>query len=255
MRAYPQLSTGALVQFPYRRQQRTRVVENRLGDGRTIRWRDAAERRAQWELRYTGLTSAEKAALEQLFEDCGGRLRPFTFVEPGSNLFAWSEAATSEVWTKSPGATVTTGLTDPLGGTGAFRLSGGGLTQTRSLPGAWVYCVSGWARGGAGRAGVSGAAAARTRIQGEASWARFAVRCEPVGGESVTAGVWVEAGESVELFGLQWEAQPGASSYQRSGAATGIYPETFFEEDELRFVQEGPEEYSIALALESRLMD
>jgi len=52
---YPQLSSGALAQYPIRRVHLTRPVVNVLPDGTTVAMPDVGASRLLWELSYTDL--------------------------------------------------------------------------------------------------------------------------------------------------------------------------------------------------------
>jgi hypothetical protein len=51
--------------------------------------------------------------------------------------------------------------------------------------------------------------------------------------ESVVFGTELDAGATVDLFGMQVEAQPGTSDYKRTGGSGGLYAQARFAEDEL----------------------
>src|SRR5579862_2476021 len=95
---FPQLSTGALSQFPVTRSANMRTVSNQLAGGFTVRMSDTGDQTVQWRLRYSNLTDSERAAIESLFEASEGQLSTFTFLDPTSNLLTWSEDWTQPVW-------------------------------------------------------------------------------------------------------------------------------------------------------------
>jgi len=53
---YPQLTTGAVSQFPVTRSTNMRTVSNQLASGYTIRMEDTGAQKVQWQLRYSSLT-------------------------------------------------------------------------------------------------------------------------------------------------------------------------------------------------------
>ena len=65
---YPQLTSGAVTQFPVTRTVNLRTVANQLPSGFTIRMSDTGYQKVQWRLVYSDLTDGERAALESLFE-------------------------------------------------------------------------------------------------------------------------------------------------------------------------------------------
>ena len=51
-----------------------------------------------------------------------------------------------------------------------------------------------------------------------------------------TFGIGLAAGQQIQMFGAQVEAQPYPSVYKRSTTARGIYTQTYFASDELNIV-------------------
>src|SRR5580704_12020987 len=119
---YPQLSTGAVSQFPVTRSANMRTVSNQLASGFTIRMADTGAQKVQWQLRYSSLTDAERSSIESLFESSEGQLNTFTFLDPTDNLLMWSEDWTQTVWTVDPLLQLTGGIADPTGGNDAIEL-------------------------------------------------------------------------------------------------------------------------------------
>lgn len=52
-------------------------------------------------------------------------------------------------------------------------------------------------------------------------------------GDQTSFGLEFPAGGSVELFGLQADAQPGASAYRKTFARNGVYRTARFDSDSL----------------------
>ncbi len=76
---FPQLATGATVQFPLARRLSRRTIMNRTPDGTLVKLDDPSAASISWMLRYQGLCEAERAQIETLFEDTEGPLRTFRF--------------------------------------------------------------------------------------------------------------------------------------------------------------------------------
>src|ERR1700689_1884404 len=110
---YPQLTTGAVSQFPVTRNANLRTVANQLPSGYTIRMADTGAQKVQWQLRYSGLSDGELSAIQSLFVAAQGQLNTFTFLDPTDNLLMWSEDWTQAVWTPDPLLQVTAGMPDP----------------------------------------------------------------------------------------------------------------------------------------------
>src|SRR5271170_7124501 len=123
---YPQLTTGAVSQFPVIRSTNMRTVANQLASGFTIRMTDTGAQKAQWRLRYASLTDGERGSIESLFEAAEGQLNTFTFLDPTDNLLMWSEDWTQPVWVADPLLHVTGGQADPFGGSDAMQLTNTG---------------------------------------------------------------------------------------------------------------------------------
>lgn len=228
MLVYPQLASGALSQFPVLKTRRTRTVINRASDGSTIRLADAAAETTEWLLTYEDLSDEEAAALRRFFDAAEGTLQSFTFLDPSGNLLACSEQLDDEVWQVDPLLSVSACIADPKGGTAAWQLrnQGGGeqsARQTLAAPGEYQYCVSAYVRSTA-PASIALSIAGRAALKAVTpEWTRVSVTGagEP-GASSVGFGITVPAGVTVEIFGLQAEAQCAASSYMASTRG-GVY--------------------------------
>jgi hypothetical protein len=63
----------------------------------------------------------------------------------------------------------------------------------------------------------------------------------------------VVAGQTIDVWGLQVEAQPYPSVYRQTSVAEGIYGETHFENDELKITSTSPGFSSCEISLMSRV--
>lgn len=254
MLCFPQLTTGAAGQFPIKRRAVRRTVVNSALDGRMVKLADARASSVEWELGLTGLTSEEWGALASLFEAVEGRLGSFTFLDPMDNLLKWSEELSQAAWMKDAGLALTGGIADPLRTTRATRITNSGgvaqaVRQELAAPGEYQYCLSVWARSSeAGeawllRSSASGPVKKNFRTWG--AWSRlvYATKVEDPS-ETVSFGLELGAGQTVEVFGFQVEAQRGASKYKKTFSRAGVYEEAFFQDDVLNLTSEGPGEHS-----------
>ena len=66
-RFFPQLLSGALVQFPVRKRAYERSIRNWLLDGSMVKKFDDTASVTEWDLHYAGLTDSERAGVETLF--------------------------------------------------------------------------------------------------------------------------------------------------------------------------------------------
>lgn len=263
MRAFPQLRTSALVQFPFRSVMRTRCVTNRTAEDRLIQSADVDFSFICWELEYSTLDRTECQALEQFFESCEGALQSFTFLDPNANLLSTSDDLSSSNWTKGPLLQVTPDQSDPWGGNTASNLINVSqvdqeISQTLPIPASFRYCFSAY-----GRSATSGLAC--LLLEGgrqplhklfplRPQWARLSL-CGSLGatGDSVRFAVRVPPGAAVQVAGMQVESGTSPTDYKRTSGARGVFPATYFEQDELEVVANGPNSYSCLVRLASRV--
>ncbi len=244
MLVFPQLSTGASGQFPLARTRSRRTVSNDLEDGSVIRLEDETGE-VIWDLELRELSSAERGSIEALFTATEGRLRPFTFLDPAGNLLRYSEEVTNEAWTKDPLLLISSGVEDHLGTHRATHLANGGqgmqgIRQTLDAPAGFTYCWSVSLKG-SGVVTLSFGSLARTFATSE-TWMRFELGGSAGGTESSVAfRLDLSAAGFVDVFGLQVEAQPGASGYKVTGKQGGVYSLARFGSNELAITAEASE--------------
>ncbi len=238
MATYPQLESGALSQFPVRKSRRARTVVNQAADGSTIKLADPAAKVTEWVLTYADLNDQEATALLRFFAAAEGRLNGFTFLDPAGNLLAWSGQLDQAIWQKDPLLSLTGGIIDPRGSTQAWRLSNSGgaeqaVGQTLAAPGEYQYCLSAYVRAAtATSVGLTVGSRAAQRVVTK-EWARIAWTSNgDAQATSVRFGIEIGAGDVVEVYGLQVEAQTAASGYKASTLG-GVYEEAHLGDDVL----------------------
>jgi hypothetical protein len=259
MLCFPQLATGAVAQFPCTKTVIQRTVVNQELDGGRVKLFDPGSCRVEWQLKFAGLTSDEWGAIEQLFNTSEGQLGSFCFLDPFGNLLCWSEELSAAAWTHDPAIQITDGLADPLGGSGATRVTNTGaaeqsLSQTAGVPGSYQYCLSVHARSDAASsfrlfatAGTS--STTRTYATGP-QWSRVELPAAMgAAADSITFGAAIPAGAAVELFGFQVEAQRGASKYKATTIQSGVFANASFVDDELKMTSNALGEYSAAVRI------
>ena len=259
MLVFPQLATGAPALYPVTRMSLTRTVSNVLADGSTVVFADPDAETKEWELRAAEMTLNEWTAIDTLFQAVAGRFGTFTFLDPMGNLLLRSEEFGDPAWTNSPLIQLTPGVGDPLGTTRATQAVNaasvtGAIVQTLTVPGNFRYTLTVWAK----TTGVSnvtlsaatsgGAAARNCALTGQ--WGRYALDVDfGLNTESVVFGVELEVGAIVDLFGMQVEAQPGASNYKRTGSSGGLYAQARFAEDDLMATAKGTDRFDSVIRI------
>jgi hypothetical protein len=260
---FPQLSTGALSQYPIKKRISHRTIVNQLEDGTRVALVDANAASIRWEMSYEGLSDEEGDALLAFFATVEGRLGSFTFFDPVSNLVGWSETLSAAAWQRNGLLTITSSVSDPLGTTRASTVvntGAGTLTfgQELSIPGATTCCWSFYARSGAAEAisltRTSGSMSASVVGTAGPDWRRFELSSSlPSGDTTSIFELSLNAGVELDLFGFQVDAQPAASQYVQTSAAGGVYTAARFDMDEITITGTGPNQSSCTLQLITRV--
>jgi hypothetical protein len=255
---FPQIGAGSIAQFPLRRTRKWRSIVNELEGGELIRLADSAAGLIDWCLVVQELTDAEAGTLNNFFAASQGEFGSFLFIDPMANLLAWSEELARPDW--QPGLLqITAGATDPSGSQRASVIhnpSAGqqSLQQTLGVPGDYVACFSAWIRSTTAGAVLLARDSRSVACEIGPGWKRFFV-----GGAGTSSALQstfslsLAAGQSIDIWGLQAEAQPYASQYKQSAAALGIYEETWFAADKLKVTSTGVGRSSCEIVLTSRV--
>ena len=259
MRFYPQLQTGNVAQFPLKKLLRLRTVENQLMDGSRIVQRGLQPLVSEWELRYNGMSDGERIAIEEFHSQAEGRLHPFTFLDPMSNLLAWSEDLSKTVWIRGTGLGVIGGVASPGGSLRAAQLTNTtviaqDIKQTVSASGSFTYCLSVRARATQPATFVLFIADGPSRIAKEVvadtQWQTYWVSGSfQSTAETLEFGIETHAGQSIEIFGMQVAPQPGPGDYVRTGSAGGVHDGVRFLDDRLSFTTSGPDDTAMTIRL------
>ena len=67
--------------------------------------------------------------------------------------------------------------------------------------------------------------------------------------DSVVFGAALQAGASVDLFGMQVEAQRGVSDYKKTDGSGGVYAQARFSADELAVTSTGTDAFDAAIGI------
>jgi len=238
MRFFPQVGSGSIAQFPVSRSRRWRSIVNQMEDGELIMLPDETAGQIQWKLSYQGLIDTEVQSFSNLFTASQGEFAAFTFIDPLANLLGWSESLSQSAWQVGLLQTAA-GVTDPLGTQRAWSIANPSpgtqsLQQSRGVSGNYVACFSAYLRSSLpGTVALRRDGTAVTVSVGPA-WRRVFVNGAGVGGAGQsTFSISLAAGQTIDVWGLQVEAQPYPSAYKQTTAALGIYEETYFGDDAL----------------------
>ncbi|HKD08808.1 MAG TPA: hypothetical protein VKB79_23095 [Bryobacteraceae bacterium] len=258
MSFYPQIASGAIAQFPVRRARQWRAIANQMESGEQILLPDADGGQIGWDLRYVDLSDSEATALTNLFASCSGSYAWFTFIDPMANLFGWSEDLTRSDW-QTGLLTTSYGANDPLGTQRATTIVNGQpgaqpLIQSVSMPGDYAACLSAWIRSDVGGNITLGRDNIQSVVAAPPAWTRVYLSVPGIAGATEsTFSIALQARQSIDIWGLQVEAQPYPSPYKQTAAARGIYDETYFANDDLTVTSTAPGLSSCAAQLISRV--
>jgi len=258
MLIFPQLTTGSAALYPMTKQALRRTAVNTLADGSMVVYADPDGAVAGWALRATGLTLAEWNAIESLFQQTAGMAETFTFLDPVGNLLLQSESFGAGAWTIGGLIQLAAGIADPFGTARATRVvntgqANAGLTQILNVPGDFQYCLSVWVRTTSGSEVTLAVANSSESFAAGTQWKRVYLSANPgqAGAATVSFAVRIAAGGSVELFGIQAEAQLGPSDYKITGATGGVYPKARFGSDQITVTAQGADVYDAVIQIVS----
>jgi len=242
---YPQLSSGALAQYGVRRGRRAGISRVELAGGAVVQGPPSDAQWVEWDFAYRGLNCGEAGAIRDLFDSCQGKLGSFWFVDPMANLLRDTENLTGDGWETDAGV-----LVNALAWDGDLRgqvhsVSNGddsvaGVWQTLQIDRGYQYALSCYARGGTVTLSAIGLGPQVSVAESAgAVWRRLwlPVRLEEEG-LGLTCGFCVEPGASVEVCGLQLEAQAAPGGYKASSLSGAIFSDARFGMDELTMVAE-----------------
>jgi hypothetical protein len=258
--AYPQLSSGALAQYPLRKRRVIQSSVNTFANGSMITSNINANTQTVWELSYTDLTSADQTALQNHFTACQGPLTPFVFIDPTSNMLSSSIDLTIGHWVAAPLLSVTAGAADPAGGVTAFTLVNASpvdqqLSQTLLAPANFQYCFSLYASAAIPtslRLGLSAMSSQSQTFELGTAWTRLINSVQLSDSQmSITASVIVPAAQTVVVWGPQLEPQPSPSRYRATNSSSGVYQNAHFLGNSLTFQAEAPGLFSTTISIET----
>ncbi len=235
---FPQIGLGAIAQFPLTRTQIWRAITNDLESSEEIMLPDTPAAQVGWQLSFQDLTDEEAMNLSALFTASQGSYSAFTFIDPLANLFGWSEDFTQPNWQVGLLQTAA-GVADPLGTQRASSISNTSpgtqaVQQSLGIPGAYVACFSLWLRSATAGTVILQRDNIQAAVAVGSAWTRQFVTGLGVSGATQSVfSITLAAGQTIDVFGLQAEAQPWPSAYKQTSSPLGIYGETYFGSDDL----------------------
>ena len=247
MLTYPQLSTGALTQYPVSKRRRMRTAVNGMADGSSIKLADPPGEITEWVLEYSQLSDAELAAIQQFFTNAEGTLNSFTFLDPSGNLLAWSDRLDNAGWVRDPWLSLS-------GGPGSWHLNntGGGaqsIAQTIAAPAGYLYCFSVYVRASQPSQVTMVLGDQRAGRSVNTYWSRIVFAANgDAAQDSITFGLELPAGLSLDVYGLQAEPQGGPSAYKVSTTG-GVYEGARLRDDVLAITATGVNQHSCTVGI------
>jgi hypothetical protein len=256
---FPQLSTGAMSQYPLHRRQAFRTVINILSHGREVMSNDSFGSTLTLTFHFDGLSDTEMLAIESYFKEKEGKLVSFGLLDPGLNLLQWSEEFGRNAWEAGPQLAMTTGRDDPWGTQRATSISNASIAtqeivQVLTAPGHYCYSMSVWLRSDVPNSvtlfATSGGYTQNLLVAPQQTWQRYHLPVKlPSDSTSIGFGLEIPAGTTVCAVGAQVDAQPAPCTYRRSTSRHGIHPNVRFAMDSLIRRTNGPNDHSTTVLL------
>jgi hypothetical protein len=227
--------------LPLEREARFTSRVNRMPDFTEIRDQDQTSPLFRWNLQLGPLTDADATTLQSFYAACNGGYQTFAFLDPLDNLLQWSEDFTQAAWQKTAPSFlgITSGGSDPLGGTGAqtlanTRASVNTVSQTLAAnPQGMTLTASVWLIGSSPitlRVSDGGSQTFAVTVSPTGSWQRYTVTGTfAASGSQIVWSADLPANASAEFFGAQLVATPGPGAYTRTTTVSGFHPNCCFD--------------------------
>ena len=240
---FPQLTSGALVQYPVQRVKSFHSASTQAEDGSVVSYFDRNGSTLMWQLTYAGLTQAEVNALQMLYDACSGRFRAFTFLDPVGNLLGpqWQSGPTVQV-----SGTVYTNT-----GNAPQQIS-----QTFPIPAGYAYSFSLPGNPAADPTATLTVIHSSANAQQETTLrvnSPLLVSSGTLADTTIgfTITVQLQPGQTIDLGSAQLDAQPAPSPFRPSTG--GVYPNAHWAVDELLFTALGPNSFGTKFAIETHI--
>jgi hypothetical protein len=258
---FPQLSSGAMAQYPIRKSNTLRTIKNLMADGSMLVAADPGAGQLVWTLSYIDLSTTDVDALQAHFVACAGPLRAFMFLDPTDNLLLYSADIAGAAWTVPTGITIQAGLPDPLGGSAAVSVTNTSsapqqIVQAVAAPVGYQYCFSVYAASTSGGTCSMGRASSNDQQTNSyalgTQWSRLSSSGKLNDtGTGITVAITLPAGQTVSLFGPQLEPQIAPSRFRPTYSNSGLYLNAHWATPELVFTADAPNLFSSSFSIET----
>ncbi len=258
--AFPQLSSGALVQYPFRRARTIGSTFNTFADGSMICSNLNSNQQTVWELSFTDLTVQDQTALQNHVAACQGPLKPFIFIDPADNMLSNSGDLTAAAWIADPLLSISSGAMDPIGGATAFSVVNRGeahqqFTQQVMAPANFQYCFSLYACSPVATSLQLELSATSSNVQKfpiGSTWVRLVSPVQLSDTQTIfSVSIALPPGQTVVLWGPQLEPQSRPSRYRATSASGSVYQNAHLLSQSITFESHAPGLFSTAFSIET----
>jgi hypothetical protein len=251
----------SLFTLPLGRESRFTSRINRTPDYTEMRAQDQTGPLFRWNLQIGPISDAEATTLQSFYANCDGGYQTFAFLDPLDNLLQWSEDFTQSCWqsTSPSSLLVTSGGTDPLGGTGAQTLANSSVsvnTVSQSLaanPQGMTLTASVWLTGSAPitlRVSDGGSQNFAAIVSPSGSWQRYKVTGTfAASGSQIVWAADLPTNSGAEFFGAQLVSTPGPGAYTRTTTVSGFHPNCCFDSQALAHRVMAPNQNQVSVSI------
>ena len=255
---FPQLLSGATVQYPNSKTNPFPVIFNLQEDGSRY-WAEPTDSSLRWRLTFTGLSTLEANTLRTFFAATKGKLNDFLFLDPSGNLLIWSEDVARPNWLKAPFTSASSAgeinsVVHTLGGEAGSVSS---ISQMLQVPSESLICASLKARSSA--PGVLKLFITDSVLEVYVSvvltdaWKVVNVAHQGSGsGQQKLVEISLPSGGTAEITELMVSPQPFPAAYVPTRERNGIHQKTRFDQDDLVVTASDKDEYSCQMFITAR---
>ncbi len=257
----PQLNSMSPVQCNLRRRVAGYRAANYLAGGAVITGANNRPLKRTWDLEYKGLVAAEMSSLGNFCSSSEAAVDGFEFLDPFSNLLAYSESLTADLWVSDPLASVTE---LPPGGSDEARShaiqNSGNVEQTvrqeLGIAGYGTFCASMFVRSGVTSSGrivlANSSETHAVEFASRSEWSQVYLSAG-VNTEAapLTFQIGVEPGRTIHVREVQLECQLFPSRYKPTWESGGVYSGAFVVQGSFQVIQHGPDWFDCSFQVEA----